>query len=67
VRESKKRFIFPRHIYLAIENDDEMKKYLGNNVIMPTVGRKVLNNIIHKKLYTHPYLTTTDKISAKNF
>ena len=43
VRESKKRFIFPRHIYLAIENDDEMKKYLGNNVIMPTVGRKVFS------------------------
>jgi hypothetical protein len=30
VREHKKRFIFPRHVYLAIEDDHEMKKYLGN-------------------------------------
>lgn len=67
VRESKKRFIFPRHIYLSIENDDEMKKYLGNNVIMPTVGRKVFINFILIQVYTHPYLTTTEKIPSKNF
>ena len=41
VREQKKRYVFPRHVYLAVEEDHEMKKYLGSEVIFPTVGRKV--------------------------
>jgi hypothetical protein len=41
VKEQKKRFVFPRHVYLAVEEDHEMKKYLGNDVILPTVGRRV--------------------------
>ena len=30
VRAGKKRFIFPRHIYLAIDGDDEIRKNIGN-------------------------------------
>lgn len=41
VRQQKKKFIFPRHVYLGIDEDDEMRRYLGTGVILPTVGRKV--------------------------
>lgn len=53
VRQQKKKFIFPRHIYLGIDEDDEMRRYLGSGVILPTVGRKVV-----------PYTSYLDKRST---
>lgn len=34
----KKKMIKPRHIHLAVSQDEELKEYIGKNVIIPTGG-----------------------------
>lgn len=53
VKQQKKRFVFPRHVYLAVEEDGEMKRYLGNDVILPTVGRRVFLHIDGSSIRIH--------------
>lgn len=69
VRQQKKKFIFPRHVYLGIDEDDEMRRYLGTGVILPTVGRKVFFFFIWNKVYLHPFLkiNAKERVSQKNF
>jgi histone H2A len=36
--KKKKKMIKPRHIHMAVNSDEELKEYIGKNVIIPTGG-----------------------------
>ena len=54
--KNKKKMIKPRHIQIAVSTDEELKDYIGKNVIIPTGG--VLP-------YIHPDLEPNNKRKRK--
>lgn len=56
--DNKKKRIIPRHIMLAIRNDDEIEKFIGRNagVVLPSSGTnvKIAHALVQKNAHSMP-------------